>query len=402
MLNSNKKRKVILFSIYGNFFERGSENKIFMNTVKFLKSYFEKDRYKVIICSFNNTLKNSLSNKHFITTTRFLKGVELIFYKRIFPRKKNIFKLMEYIINSFRFFCVIYKYRPAIIYAYGEAPLFLSVMSKTYFCYKLVFDMRGDYIDELKQLGSPNWKLNLLQKWLKFSLNKADKVLFISSTGIKEGKTQKYIPHYNYYDRQFFYFADGEFEKNKRQLSLSEKFVFVYSGSSHHYQMIEKTFFFFSEFYKRHNDSFFMILTEYPEYNFDSCINKFNVLPENYFIKCMKHEDVCKILMVADLGFLIRDNLPLNHHSFPTKFAEYLASGVPVLTTPYVHTIVPMIIKNGLGKVIELKDNYEKEIDEIYNKFKNNIEIKKRCALYAQEELSWQKKSRDLYFNIRQ
>ena len=134
--------------------------------------------------------------------------------------------------------------------------------------------------------------------------------------------------------------------------------------------MIDKTIVFFGEFHKRHNDSFLIILTESPKSDFISYLNKFNISPANYLIKQLKQKDVNSIQMIADMAFLIRDDLILNHHSFPTKFAEYLASGVPVLTTLHIHTIAPMVRDYELGEIIDIKDNYRKEIDMIYDKYK--------------------------------
>ena len=87
------------------------------------------------------------------------------------------------------------------------------------------------------------------------------------------------------------------------------------------------------------------------------------------------------VQIIADLAYLIRDDLKLNHHAFPTKFAEYLASGVPVITTPYIHTIAPMVKNNDLGEVIEpfkLGKNYDEIIDFIYKKYKNNYNLKNK------------------------
>jgi glycosyltransferase involved in cell wall biosynthesis len=95
----------------------------------------------------------------------------------------------------------------------------------------------------------------------------------------------------------------------------------------------------------------------------------------------------------------LREDLPLNHHSFPTKFAEYLASGVPVLMTPFIYSIAPMVIENNLGEVIEIKNDYSAEIEQIYSKYKSNLPIKNHCSNFAQTELMWQNKAISI-FNI--
>lgn len=55
----------------------------------------------------------------------------------------------------------------------------------------------------------------------------------------------------------------------------------------------------------------------------------------NYVIKSLKPSEVPSALKQLDAGFLLRDKLPLNIVSSPTKICEYLAAGVPVVCTPY-------------------------------------------------------------------
>jgi glycosyltransferase involved in cell wall biosynthesis len=55
----------------------------------------------------------------------------------------------------------------------------------------------------------------------------------------------------------------------------------------------------------------------------------------NYTVKSLKPSEVPSALKRLDAGFLLRDNLPLNIVSSPTKICEYLAAGVPVICTPY-------------------------------------------------------------------
>jgi glycosyltransferase involved in cell wall biosynthesis len=97
---------------------------------------------------------------------------------------------------------------------------------------------------------------------------------------------------------------------------------------------------------------------------------------------------------------LLREDLPLNHHSFPTKFAEYLASGVPVIMTPYIYSIAPMVTENHLGEVIDIKNDYSAEIENIYSKYRCNLLIKNHCSQFAREELMWQKKAKFIFDKI--
>jgi hypothetical protein len=62
-------------------------------------------------------------------------------------------------------------------------------------------------------------------------------------------------------------------------------------------------------------------------------------------------------LVSADIGLLIRDNHLLNRYACPTKFTEYLASGLHVLTTPAVLDVVDTIRRSGVGTVMQDVEN---------------------------------------------
>ena len=185
--------------------------------------------------------------------------------------------------------------------------------------------------------------------------------------------------------------------KKKKELRLEDIFVFVYTGNTHYYQYLEGTVKFYSQFLEKYNDSFFIIITEHDSSKFISLLDKYNIPAANYLLKSLPQNEISDLQQVADMAFLLREDLPLNHHSFPTKFAEYLASGVPVLMTPYIYSIAPMVKENELGEVIEIKNDYSEEIEKIYLKYKNNLSIKDHCSRFASEELMWQNKAKFIF-----
>lgn len=256
--------------------------------------------------------------------------------------------------------------------------------------------MRGDILDEHKARGGSKRYLSILSKMHAKALNSADLVFSVSSFYNIKSKA-KLIPKFNYYDGEIFRYNETQMLTKKRELKLEGKFVFVYAGNTHYYQFLDGTVKFFSQFLEKHNDSFFIIITEHDSSRFISLLHEFNIPEENYLLKSLPQNEISELQQVADMGFLLRENLPLNHHSFPTKFAEYLASGVPVLMTPYIYSIVPMVTENNLGEIIDIKSDYSAEIEKIYLKYKNNLPIKNRCSQFARAELMWQNKAISLF-----
>jgi len=396
----NNKQKTISFYKYRAFFRDNGDTTNFLNIVKFLKPYFDNDNYQVSIISFNNNNDSQINTTKCIQENDYLSNVKYSSYKRIFPRFKIIYQILELIVNIFRFIYTVFKYKPDIVYAYSDTPLFLSTISKVFFKYKIVYDKRGDYINEIKYKKESSMKIKLVELLLKYSEQKSVIIYTVSNTYTLNNNTINYLHKYNYFDKDTFYYNYEEMQLKKNSLNLDEKFIFVYSGSSSSYQMIEETVSFFSDFYNVYNNSYFIIASESNHSDFIKYFNLKKLPKGSYSINNMTQSELRDILMIADMAFLLREDLPLNHNSFPTKFAEYLACGVPVLTTKYIYTIVPMVTENELGEIIDLNNNMSHQIQYIYKKYHQNIAIKQHCADYSNETLQWQKKAFDHFKQI--
>jgi hypothetical protein len=318
----------------------------------------------------------------------------------LFPSGKVLFQIAEYISNLIRTAIFVLIKKPNIVYAYSDKPLYIISPLKKFFKFRLIYDMRGDSLDEIKVRGASKKYISRLSKTHKRAIDSVDLVFSVSATYDKEFEG-KFIPKFNYYDGEIFRYDKSLMLKKKEELKLLDKLVFVYTGNAHYYQYLDGTMNFFSQFLKKHSDSFLIIITEYEYPIFEALLKKYDV-PENSFLfKSLPQNEISELQQVADIGFLLREDLPLNHHSYPTKFAEYLASGVPVLMTPHIHSIAPIVIKNNLGEVINIKDDYSAEIEKIYLNYKNNLLYKEHCSQFAKKELMWQTKSVDIFNTIR-
>jgi hypothetical protein len=361
--------------------------------MKHVEPELKKNNYTAIIILLNITSQEKKDNVVSISNASYLNFYNIRIKKRIFPSGKIIFQILEYIINFIKnFLCIIIE-RPDYIYSYSDKPLYLSFPLKKLFKFKLIYDMRGDILDEHRARGGSKSYLSVLSKIHSKALNTVD-LAFSVSGSYNINTNVRVIPKFNYYDGEIFRYNEAQMLEKKKELKLSDKFVFVYNGNTHYYQYLEGTVKFFSQFLKKHNDSFFIIITEHDASKFISLLNEYNVSEKNYLIKSLPQNEISGLQQAADISFLLREDLPLNHHSFPTKFTEYLASGVPVLMTPYIYSIAPMVIENGLGEVIDIKNDYSAEIEKIYSNYKCNLQIKKHCSRFAQTELMWQNKAK--------
>jgi len=99
------------------------------------------------------------------------------------------------------------------------------------------------------------------------------------------------------------------------------------------------------------------------------------------------HEDMPAYLSAADVGLVARIDSPINRVSSPTKIAEYLATGLPVLMTVGIGECDVWVKQNHLGKAFpNLISISKKQLRQILSSF---VDMDKdRIARWAKNNLS--------------
>ena len=199
-LNSHKK---ILFLLFSPLYAKGGHSKNFLNLVKYLLPEIQLNEIDAKIISYNNNAKDIEVNRQQRIKNIFLNVYKIKFFVRIFPSGKTVFQLFEFVVNSFRTFYQIIKYKPDVVYCYAEKPLFLTFIWKRMLKFKLIFDKRGDSINELKVKGARIVNLIILEKFYQLACRKVDLLFSVSDT-FRQEKIFNVVPKFNYYDGDVF------------------------------------------------------------------------------------------------------------------------------------------------------------------------------------------------------
>jgi|GEM_PF-756519 len=197
-------------------------------------------------------------------------------------------------------------------------------------------------------------------------------------------------------ERVFHY--DAETRKNLRQeFKWGEDFVIVYSGKHQKWQLPQRMMKNIEILLKIIPRSRALILTRLPD-AFRSDLE--TVSPElvnRFEIRSLEHDKVAGALMVSDAAVIFRKNDLVNRVACPTKFAEYLGCGLPVLCTEGIGDLSGLVRSEKLGWV--MKDPFsEGEIKEIGEAIRNapesffNDESRKSRAGLCRELFSWDQK----------
>ena len=214
---------------------------------------------------------------------------------------------------------------------------------------KVVFDYHGvvpeeSVYDNLCKIGDKNY--NYLKLIEKKALNESHSIICVSnrfkrylidSFGIDQNRISV-VPCCVNDIPQNINMAIRE--KIRRELSINSKKVIIYAGSIVKYQCVNEMIRIFSKLRQYDNDFFFLFLSAYNNYgSIKQLFNNVGVSDEYYKLLSVKQSEVYDYLCAADFGMLIRDNDLLNKVSCPTKMAEYLMAGLPIIATSSVGDI---------------------------------------------------------------
>ena len=155
-------------------------------------------------------------------------------------------------------------------------------------------------------------------------------------------------------DSDKFGVDDAERRAIRSKLGVEDRFVVVYPGRIGAWHYSDETFAVVRGLMDADPRVFFLVLT--PELEAATALAA-KLLPEGrYAIRSAAHAEVPGYLRAADLGVLLRAPDPLNEVACPTKFAEYMLSGLPVLISPGIGDCSPFVGENAAGIVLATPD----------------------------------------------
>ncbi len=228
----------------------------------------------------------------------------------------------------------------------------------------VIWDCRGDSEAEIRALlpdagtvaKNLGWYRILLARWRAvWAARTCSNAVFVSDELRQKwakhlgGKPSVVIPGIAS-DRVFF-FDQVLRDRIRANLGYSSKDrVLVYSGSLAPYQCFPETVHMFRRLRSEHEDLHLLVVT--PDTN--RAMGYLSNLPhQNYKLVSARHEEVNGYLNAADFAVMLRSNSPVNKVAFPTKFAEYGLTGLPVIMGDSVPECFAIALK--IGNLIDVE-----------------------------------------------
>jgi glycosyltransferase involved in cell wall biosynthesis len=259
-----------------------------------------------------------------------------------------------------------------LIHALTHFPAQAAINLSKFNNVKFIFSPRGEYAEELlylngkgdlseeKKLEDPQYLS--IKRIERQNIIHADKIVAVSRAHKLHLMGEYNLPSDKIFvipllaDDELFKRRQMERKKMRKFLGVQKKIVFVFCGSLHRWQMIQESIEIFRLLLYFRRDIHFLLLTK------KACSAKamFSDLPEGtYSVISSPFEEVGKYLEASDLGLLLRENHVVNRVASPTKFAEYLLCGLPVVISPWVGDFSELVEAHRLGLVINPMDKEE-------------------------------------------
>ena len=148
-------------------------------------------------------------------------------------------------------------------------------------------------------------------------------------------------------DLEVFKFSDDDRAKRRAELELGDKFTIVYSGSLDGWYLTEEMADFFSAFRRRRPDAHMVWLTNGSHDRVKALMRSRSVPVDHFSVLSVPARIVPSYLCAADAGLSFIKRCFSKLASSPTKNAEYLACGLP------------LIINAGIGDSDALIDEWK-------------------------------------------
>lgn len=318
---------------------------------------------------------------------------------------KNRFKWNSYGLNTLKM--KIEELKPDIVHCrvYPAAYLAVKLKNKTTHPFKIIFDARGVYPEQILERSSGfvgqcryHWWKHLEKSILKAAdLTTGVTEVFVDHfKAITPKSTIKYIPCAA---KNPGAISSEEINTIKNEAGYTDHdIIAVYSGNlSAKYSSINYLVNIFSNLYKLNNNFKLLVLSKSSPDELNTLLEKEKLL-DKVQIYSLKPQEVYKYLSIAHIGLLFREESIVNRVAMPTKFAEYLFCGLPVIISTSIAGIARIVEQQNLGIVLSsitiTESAFEKLLSikpETCKQAAEQFSVENVAGMYYQEYLNLQK-----------
>jgi len=295
--------------------------------------------------------------------------------------------------------CLCHLQKTRIAYGHGMRAAHIAISAKSFKKpLRTIADFHGASAAEFQyqsKLKPEDKTLQHLENDERFVLTQANHLIFVSKRmhTYYEQKFDLLINNYAVIPcaiNALFQIKADLIASMRREHDLENKLVITYAGSAVAYQLVDEMCVLFKAIHQHIPNAHFLILT-HDRSKFERHLNNNGINEIDYSIYSVDHNTVFDFLQLGDVGLMLRDNTIVNRVASPTKFAEYLLCGLPVITTDFVGDFSDAVKENNLGLTIDLAEL--DQVSEVIN-FLSDVQscrgdYAQRCNKFVIYHLTW-------------
>jgi len=328
-------------------------------------------------------------------------GIKWIFLK-YHKRVQFLSKPYDVIRGAFFVAYLTLKENIDIIHARGTFSALIGVIPKLFFRKKMILDVRGlmaeEYVDA-ELWNKCSFVYRFVNRLEKYFITKSDYIVVLTNKikniflDIYKIKNISVIPTCVNLKR-------FNFNSAKKQ---DGQFTLIYTGAIGTWYMLKEMI----DFYKILSESIpktkFIILSQSDNNVIEASVP--DNLRGSVIVRSSDPEKVVHYLNMADMGIFFIKPCFSKIASCPTKFAEYLACGLPVIINSKIGDTDNIVMDNKVGVVIDIfsTESYAKAIVDIKKLLSEENDIlKQRCRNVAKRYFSLEEGVEEYYkaYNI--
>jgi glycosyltransferase involved in cell wall biosynthesis len=253
--------------------------------------------------------------------------------------------------------------RIEMVHARSHIPATIALILKRQFGVMMIFDIRGlmaeEYVDaEHWRKGSLSYRTTKAMESRAFAA--ADGVVTLTEKiwplirpwkGLN-GRAVLHAVIPCCVDLDLFSFSSEERTKRRAELGLGDRFTIVYSGSIDGWYLTEKMVDFFAHVLRERPAAHFLWLVTGRHDRIKTLMTARGLEIGSYTIKSVGLRDVPSYLSASDAGLVFIKPCFSKLASSPTKNAEYLACGLPLVTNAGIGDSDELITREEVGALV--------------------------------------------------
>jgi len=289
------------------------------------------------------------------------------------------------------------RHRLDAIHARNHMPAAMALIAAWFARFRLIFDLRGLMAEEYVDAG--NWKRGglpyRLTQWVqRAALRRGDGLVTLTEAVRPHLSEAKAGPETTFVipccaDVERIAERSSERADARTELEIGERPTMVYVGKFTGWYMEREMADFLAVARRSQPDLLFLIVTQADPAPMLRELDRNGIGASERRVLRAEPEEIGRYLAAADIGLSFVRPCFSKISSSPTKIGEYLAAGLPVVSTAGIGDVDALLRDNRVGALVEdlSTAGYEATVAAL-RELRADPEIRRRCAATARENLS--------------